>query len=431
MAGLCQRQEKRTIEAVSPASSSGSPVLKKSAIEMEMDNEPPPTWFTQYMDKYTSDLHKRLEPLDQISQNMAQLMTKSDLAVSTANEAKAATQQLTAKVDQLSLERAYLKKEISDVTERLLKQDAYTRRDNLNFDGFEEEDNENCEKVIRQFIRETMEVDDTDMKIVRCHRQGRKSRYRGARPRTIIIRFLWFQDRQRVWAAKKKLKDSGKWIREDFPPEIEDRRKKLYPIMKAAFRDPAFKDVFMVYDKLKINGTSYGVNDMNKLPASLLPVNLSTNQDDTTLVFWSKESPFSNFHPSKFKVNGVEYACMEQYLVHKKCIEAENEVAANKVMMEFDPANQKKIGREVVLNPVWWDGVVKKILMEGLIAKFQQNPPLAKYLVDTGDKKLAEARDLKWGNGLSLFHKDALKPATWKGENLLGESLATVRTQMK
>ena len=78
-----------------------------------------------------------------------------------------------------------------------------------------------------------------------------------------------------------------------------------------------------------------------------------------------------------------------------------------------------------------WDEKVDEILKVGLIAKFQQNPPIAKYLVDTGDKHLAEAKDPIWGNGLPLYHKDALNPQAWKGANKLGEALGIVRIQMK
>lgn len=45
------------------------------------------------------------------------------------------------------------------------------------------------------------------------------------------------------------------WVNEQFPPEIEERRKKLYPIMRLAKRDG--KRVRLVKDLLYVNGELY------------------------------------------------------------------------------------------------------------------------------------------------------------------------------
>jgi predicted NAD-dependent protein-ADP-ribosyltransferase YbiA (DUF1768 family) len=34
--------------------------------------------------------------------------------------------------------------------------------------------------------------------------------------------------------------------------------------------------------------------------------------------FYGTESPFSQFHPCKFIVDGVTYSCAEQYMMHQK-----------------------------------------------------------------------------------------------------------------
>ena len=34
--------------------------------------------------------------------------------------------------------------------------------------------------------------------------------------------------------------------------------------------------------------------------------------------FWRSESPFSQWHPSGFEVDGVKYNCAEQYMMHQK-----------------------------------------------------------------------------------------------------------------
>ena len=48
------------------------------------------------------------------------------------------------------------------------------------------------------------------------------------------------------------------------------------------------------------------------------------NADDTNkypevyTFFWQKESPFSQWHPSKFVADDILYNCAEQYMMHQK-----------------------------------------------------------------------------------------------------------------
>ncbi len=123
------------------------------------------------MDRYTQDLHKKLQPLEQISEHMAHIEARIDLTVSNAYEAKAASDQLSVKIDKLSLEKAKLDKEVVEVKELLLKRETYSKRENLNFDGVEELEGEKCEQTLRKVIRESLMLDDNDMKIVRCYSQ--------------------------------------------------------------------------------------------------------------------------------------------------------------------------------------------------------------------------------------------------------------------
>lgn len=42
------------------------------------------------------------------------------------------------------------------------------------------------------------------------------------------------------------------------------------------------------------------------------------NEKDKFEYFWQKESVFSQWYPSKFVVDGVEYSCAEQYMMQQK-----------------------------------------------------------------------------------------------------------------
>ena len=44
----------------------------------------------------------------------------------------------------------------------------------------------------------------------------------------------------------------------------------------------------------------------------------SSSDDETFTFFWGKKSPFSQWHPAKFTVDGVLYECAEQFMMHQK-----------------------------------------------------------------------------------------------------------------
>ncbi|CAC5421652.1 unnamed protein product [Mytilus coruscus] len=100
------------------------------------------------------------------------------------------------------------------------------------------------------------------------HRFGKNSRNG---PKRIVARFIYRDDLQHVLEKAYRLKGTQYGIKEQFPQEIENRRRKLYPVMKEAKRGG--NRVALVRDKLFINNelyiseenafTSDPVNNMN------------------------------------------------------------------------------------------------------------------------------------------------------------------------
>ena len=86
----------------------------------------------------------------------------------------------------------------------------------------------------------------------------------GRRP--IVARFLYFVDLQHVLNNTYKLRNRPFCIKQQFPREIENRRKQLYSIQRNAKREG--KRVTLVRDRLYINNELYIVpeeNDINKI----------------------------------------------------------------------------------------------------------------------------------------------------------------------
>ncbi|MBU6955971.1 NADAR family protein [Hahella sp. HN01] len=148
--------------------------------------------------------------------------------------------------------------------------------------------------------------------------------------------------------------------------------------------------------------------------------------------FW--HGPFSQWHPSKFEVAGIEFNCAEQFMMYSKAKLFGDETSALGTLAATDPKQQKVIGRNVLnFDQKTWDLFKEAIVFQGNMAKFSQNPDLQETLISTGDYYLVEASpyDKVWGIGMAVEDKGVNDPNNWKGQNLLGEALMNVRAALR
>ena len=75
--------------------------------------------------------------------------------------------------------------------------------------------------------------------------------------RPIVTKFAFFPDRERVRRAGARLRENHSHysVGQQYPKEVQERRRALVPIMKQA-RDSG-KDAYIVVDKLYIDKTLY------------------------------------------------------------------------------------------------------------------------------------------------------------------------------
>lgn len=141
----------------------------------------------------------------------------------------------------------------------------------------------------------------------------------------------------------------------------------------------------------------------------------------------------SNWHPSRFELDGVSYSSMEQYMMHRKALCFDDREIAFRILNADDPAEMKRLGRQVSnYDESVWNGVRQIVVYEGLRAKFSQDELLARRLLSTGEQLLAECavKDRIWGIGLSMDDARRLDKSKWNGENLLGYALMMVRARL-
>ena len=110
------------------------------------------------------------------------------------------------------------------------------------------------------------------MKLCGAHRLGKRNRKRAGH---IIARFTCRAERDRVWEARYRLKNSLIPLGEDLPKHIQEiRQNVLIPAMKKIKQETPSHKATVVGDKLVVNGKVYFHYDV---PKKWLPVNSSVN----------------------------------------------------------------------------------------------------------------------------------------------------------
>ena len=68
---------------------------------------------------------------------------------------------------------------------------------------------------------------------------------------------------------------------------------------------------------------------------------------DDVVLFWHPPSAFSQWTPSPFTVDLIEYDCAEQFMMASKARLFGNDTALSAILASDDPREQKRLGRQV------------------------------------------------------------------------------------
>ncbi|MFC7308738.1 NADAR family protein [Streptomyces monticola] len=145
-------------------------------------------------------------------------------------------------------------------------------------------------------------------------------------------------------------------------------------------------------------------------------------------------SCLSQWWPSPFTVDGVEYASAEHWMMAAKARLFDDADAERAALTATSPAAAKKAGRLVRdFDDTVWQRERYGIVVEGSVHKFASAPELREFLVGTGERVLVEASPLDriWGIGLAADDERAEDPRRWQGLNLLGFALMEARERLR
>lgn len=153
---------------------------------------------------------------------------------------------------------------------------------------------------------------------------------------------------------------------------------------------------------------------------------------DTHVYFWG--SILSNWYSCKFEYKEHKFQNSEQAFMWLKAVHYNDNEIAEQILKTPNPRDNKELGRQIKgFNRKDWGLHCLDYMIDVNLAKFKQNKNLLKDLLSTGDKTIVEASpsDVIWGIGLHWNNDDVLDESKWKGQNLLGITLMTVRTKLK
>ena len=341
---------------------------------------------------------------------------------------------LSSKVNYLSEALEFLLNENKKRDEHLVRNETYSRRDNLIFRGYTVTNNdpEKCEEKVRNIIKVMGIPHSQNIPFVRCHYMNDQKQ--------MIVRFQQFSDRERVWVNRYKLKQTSFYVAEDFPSVIASQRRQLFPVYKAAKDLPMYhRKVSMRGEKLILDGKQYTSQTVCNVPAQIHPAKLAQGTNNDALVFGGSTSAhygLSNFYQmnKKFVYEHIAYSSSEQAFQHKKARVANDLNMQREIMFNADPVTQKLLGQEIKgLNKEDWNNRKRHIMKDILVSKFTQDPGLRELLLQTGTKKLAEAnaRDNYFAIGMPLTHPEVLDSTKWsENGNQLGEILMELRVEL-
>jgi ribA/ribD-fused uncharacterized protein len=148
--------------------------------------------------------------------------------------------------------------------------------------------------------------------------------------------------------------------------------------------------------------------------------------------FYGENSPFSNWYKAPFKYRGIQFSSSEQHYMWRKAVYFHDAETAQKILATNNPKTQKHLGGQVDgYNDTAWKKVCLKVMKEGLMCKFHQNPDLKRQLLTTiGILVEASPYDKYWGVGLLLTDPAIQSCVNWEGSNHLGYLLSEVREEL-
>lgn len=165
-------------------------------------------------------------------------------------------------VDLLKAELSETRSELVEANRKLDYLENQSRRNNLRFDGIDEDRNETWEQTelkVRSTLMTKLSLSQQEaesIKIERAHRTGRaRTNANGSSGRSVIAKFSSFKDRSRILKRARERKPVGFYVNEDFSKKVHDKRRSLVPEMIR--QRQAGKTAYLSFDTLVVRESTH------------------------------------------------------------------------------------------------------------------------------------------------------------------------------
>lgn len=203
---------------------------------------------------------KKLDLLEQLVTDIKDLKQSVEFNNSLIEMLKADNASLRAEVNDLKQLTAELQKDNITLSKDILYLQSQDMKNNLIIHGLPEVKNETyqrSEELLKTFLINELKMKSEDVGAIcfsRVNRIGRTKVYT-QRPRPLVAKVVDFKMKSAVMSRGKELKGTSYSISNQFPSEIMNRRRRLYPVMEEARKNK--KNIRLITDKLYIDGKLY------------------------------------------------------------------------------------------------------------------------------------------------------------------------------
>ncbi|CAC5407644.1 unnamed protein product [Mytilus coruscus] len=223
--------------------------------------------FESNMNNLIKNVDKVSKRMDDVEKSMEFVNEQFEISKTDHTTLTSSVSQLQAEYNDMSLDVDNLKSDLSNLHDKHLDLQTRSMRENLMFTGLPlTNDTEDTEDIIKRFMRNEMKMDSV-VEFHRAHRFGKESFVKDSQnqnlytTRPIVCRFKSFKDRELVRYAASALKGTRFGVNEQYPKEINDRRKLMWPYFKEAKSKK--RKVHLKKDRLFIDGAEFIPPDRN------------------------------------------------------------------------------------------------------------------------------------------------------------------------
>lgn len=239
----------RSSEAEEGSSTPGETKEKRSKIEM--------TTLSQHDSALLMSMNeqiKKLDLLEALLQDVNDLKAAMNMNNSLIEDLTKENKALKATVNTLKSTTEEIQSENKRIKSEILDLKCRSMRNNIVIMGLNEEEKETylgTENLVKTFLIQNLKMSDEQVKgisIERAHRFGRKIPQKS---RPIVAKLFDHKMKMAILQRGRELKDTPFSVNDQFPPEILERRRILYPILKQ--RRAQNLKTRLVVDRLYVN----------------------------------------------------------------------------------------------------------------------------------------------------------------------------------